>query len=178
MKQKKLKKNIKVVLGDICYPKSEALIIPGNTKGITNRGILDKIVKYEWRVIRQQLKEITTKNKNIEIGDILTTDPGKFKRRGVIKVYHCIIKRLISDYTSLNIIENVVNKVFKQVIDDYINSVTICGIGIEKGDLDPRSVARITCGVCNKYKHYIKIMIIDDNIEFINECNKILENSN
>ncbi len=177
MTQKKLKKNIKVVLGDICYPKSEALIIPGNTKGITNRGILDKIVKYEWRVIRQQLKEITTENK-IEIGDILTTDPGKFKRRGVIKVYHCIIKRLISDYTSLNIVENVVNKVFKQVIDDYMNSVTICGIGIEPGDLDPRSVARITCEICNKHKYNIKILIIDNNVEFIEECNKILENSN
>ena len=59
-----------------------------------------------------------------------------------------------------------------------MNSVTICGIGIEPGDLDPRSVARITCEVCNIYKYDIKIKIIDDNVEFIDEVNKILENSN
>ncbi len=168
---------IKVILGDVLYPKSEALIIPTNTKGIMSRGLLNRIVKFEWKVTKKQVKKIISENE-IKIGDIFTTDPGKFKRRGVIQVYHCIIKRLPSDYTSLNPVEKVIRKVFKQVIDDYMNSVTICGIGIEPGDLDPRSVARITCEVCNIYKHDIKIKIIDDNKEFINEVNKILENSN
>ena len=164
---------IKVILGDILYPKSEALIIEANTKGLMSRGLLNRIIKFEWKVTKKQVKKIISENE-IEIGDIFTTEPGKFKRRGVIQVYHCVIKRLPSDYTSLNIVEKVIKKVFKQVIDDYMNSVTICGIGIEPGDLDPRSVARITCEICNIYKHDIKIKIIDDNREFINEVNKIL----
>ncbi len=169
--------NIKVILGDILYPKSEALIIEANTKGIMSRGLLNRIIKFEWKITKKQVKKIISENE-IKIGDIFTTDPGKFKRRGVIQVYHCVIKRLPSDYTSLNIVEKVIRKVFKQVIDDYMNSVTICGIGIEPGDLDPRSVARIVCEVCNIHKHDIKIKIIDDNREFINEVNKILKNSN
>ena len=177
MTQKNSKKNINVVLGDILYPKSEALIIPGNTKGIMTRGILDRISKYEWRETKQRAKSATQDNK-VKVGDIFTTEPGKFKRRGVIKIYHCVIKRLPSDYTSLNIVDNVIKKVFKQVIDDYMNSITICGIGIDSGDLDPRSVARITCGVCNLYKHKIEIRIIDENVEFINECNRILKENN
>ena len=168
---------IKVILGDVLYPKSEALIIEANTKGIMSRGLLNRIVKFEWKVTKKQVKKIISENE-IEIGDIFTTEPGKFKRRGVHQIYHCVIKRLPSDYTSLNIVEKIIKKVFKQVIDDYMNSVTICGIGIEPGDLDPRSVARIICEICNIYKHDIKIKIIDDNREFINEVNKILENSN
>lgn len=168
---------IKVILGDVLYPKSEALIIETNKKGIMSRGLLNRIIKFEWKITKKQVKKIISENE-IKIGDIFTTDPGKFKRRGVLQLYHCVIKRLPSDYTSLNIVEKVIRKVFKQVIEDYMNSVTICGIGIEPGDLDPRSVARITCEVCNIYKHDIKIKIIDDNREFINEVNKILENSN
>ena len=36
---------IEVVLGDVCYPKSEALIIPANTKGVMSRGVPGRIVK-------------------------------------------------------------------------------------------------------------------------------------
>ena len=50
-----------------------------------------------------------------------------------------------------------------------MKSVAVCGLGIEGGDLDPTTVARITVDVCSRYDDRIEIKIIDNNEEFIRE---------
>ena len=171
-KMEKNEKKVKIVLGDICYPKSQALVIPSNTKGIMSRGVLSKILKDGWKGIEREAKRVSLEEK-VEIGDCFSTIPGRLKRRGVKKIYHCVIKRLPSDYTSITIIHNAITKVIKRVIDDGMESITFSGIGIEPGDLDVRSVARVMYDICILFQDKIEIKIIDDNEEFIKDLSAL-----
>ena len=45
------------MLGDICYPKSEVLIIPANSKGIMSKGILRRVVKHGWKGLEEEAKK-------------------------------------------------------------------------------------------------------------------------
>ena len=169
------KEDIKIILGDAAYPKSEALIVPANTVGIMNRGILNKIIKDGWKKIENEAKKIT-KETEYKIGDCFITGPGRLKRRGLKKIYHSIIKRLPSDFTSITIIQKSLKVVLKQVVEDKMKSVTICGLGIDPGDLDVYSVASATVNICNKYIDKIEIKIIDNNVEFISSIERIIKN--
>ncbi len=164
----KIEKKVKIVEGNICYPKSEALILPSNTRGIMSRGILRRIVKDGWSMIEKEAKKVVTEE-SVEVGGYFSTIPGRFKRRGVKKIYHCAIKRLPSDYTSVIIVESALRRTMENVIEDGMDSVAMCGIGIEPGDLDVKTVARIMSDVCRSFQDRIKIRIIDDNKEFIKE---------
>lgn len=166
-----------VILGDICYPKSEAIIIPANTKGVMSRGISAKVFKSGLSSISKEVKQYITNN-TIEEGDCFSTGPGRLNRRGLKRVYHSVIKRLQSDFCSIYLINKALNNVLKEVIDDGYESVAVCGLGIDDGDLDEKTVARITVEVCNRYDNRIKINIIDDNKEFIREVNVFLKESN
>jgi O-acetyl-ADP-ribose deacetylase (regulator of RNase III) len=106
----------------------------------------------------------------VEIGQSFVTSAGRLKRRGLYKIYHTVIKRLQSDFTSIYIVENAIANVFKKIASDGIKSVSICGIGIDPGDLDKKTIARITVDNCLKYVGKINVKIIDNNIEFIKEC--------
>jgi hypothetical protein len=86
-----------------------------------------------------------------------------------------VIKRLQSDFSSIYIINKALNKVLQAVVDDGCESVAICGLGLEDGDLDSKTVARITVEICNRYDNRIKISIIDDNKEFIKEVNSFIK---
>jgi O-acetyl-ADP-ribose deacetylase (regulator of RNase III) len=165
-------KNVNIILGDICYPKSEALIIPANTKGIMSDGVPRRIVKAGLTAISKEAREIAKKN-NIKVEECFSTNPGRLNRRGVKKIYHSVIKRLQSDFTSIYIVEKALQNVFKHVIIDGMKSVALCGIGIEPGDLDVKTIAMLTIGVCRRYNNRIEIRIIDDNKEFIEELNKL-----
>jgi len=63
---------------------------------------------------------------------------------------------------------------FKEALKDEISSVTVCGLGIDPGELDKKAVAYITWDISNRYSHLIEVKIIDDNEEFINEINKFV----
>ena len=65
-KQKICYNAIKVVLGDICYPKSEALIIGANTKGTMSTGVPYRIAKAGLGSILKTSKEYTNKNKMVK----------------------------------------------------------------------------------------------------------------
>jgi len=166
--------SLKIILGDISYPKSESLVIPANLTGVMKGRINNKIIKAGWRGIEKEAKEIVNKNK-FKIGDFFITGPGRLKRRGVKNIYHAIIKRLPSDFTSLTIVSSTLNKVLKNVIKDKMKSVTICALGIESGGLDTYSVAMITVELCKKFMTEIEIKIIDDNKNFINDVKDILD---
>ena len=163
---------IEIILGDICYPKSEAIIIPANTLGIMSNDVQKRIIKDSFKSVSKEIEHYITNNK-IEIGDCFTTNAGRLKRRGLKKIYHLVIKRLQSDFTSIYIVESSLVKVFNKLIKDKVKSVSICGIGIDAGDLDKKSVARIIVERCNKYRKVLDIKIIDDNEEFIKECKEI-----
>ena len=168
---------MKVVLGDICYPKSEALIIPANTKGVMSRGVPAKILKVGLSAISKEIEQFITNN-SIEVGDCFSTGPGRLKRRGLKRIYHIVIKRLQNDFSSIYIINKALDNVLQEVINDKVETVALCGLGIDDGNLDPKTIARITVEICNRYNDKIEISIIDDNEEFIKEVNKLVKEFN
>jgi O-acetyl-ADP-ribose deacetylase (regulator of RNase III) len=165
---------IEVILGDISYPKSEALIIPSNTKGVMSKGIALRIAKAGLGSISKSAKEYTKKNK-VAIEECFTTSPGRLNRRGLKKIYHSAIKRLQSDFTSIHIVRNALDNVFQKVVKDKVQSVALCGFGIRDDCLDKKTVAIITVEVCKRYKNKVKIKIIDDSFEFIEEVKNNLK---
>ncbi len=168
---------MKVILGDICYPKSESIIIPANTKGIMSRGVSAKIVKSGLSGISKEVKQYI-ENNTIEEGCCFSTGPGRLNRRGLKRIYHSVIKRLQSDFSSIYIINKALDNALQEVIRDGYKSVAVCGMGIGDGNLDEKTIARITVDICNRYDKDIEISIIDDNEEFIKEVNIFLRESN
>ena len=168
---------MEVIKGDICYPKSEAIIIPANTKGVMSRGIAAKVSKAGLSGISKEVKEYITNN-TVEVGDYFSTGPGRLNRRKVKRIYHTVIKRLQSDFSSIYIINKAFDNVLQKVVRDGYESVAVCGIGIRDGNLDPKTIARITVEICNRYNNKIEIKIIDDNEEFIKEANSFVKELN
>lgn len=158
----------------ICYPKSETIIIPANLLGIMSKGILNQVIKEGFRGIEKELKE-NLKNSNKNIGDCVSTYPGRLNRRGIKKIYHAIIKKFPNDISTLQNIKIAVEKTIKKIIEDGFKSVSICGIGIDQGDIDKTIAAQLILNVCLKYDKKIEIKIVDDNKDFIDECLLILE---
>ena len=171
-KQKIYYNAIKVVLGDICYPKSEALIIEANTKGTMSTDVPYRIAKAGLGSIFKESKEYTNKN-IVKIEQVFSTGPGRLNRRGVKKIYHAVIKNLQSDFTSIYIVRNALENTFKEILKDKMKSVTLGGIGLDC--LSKRTVATIIIETCNKYRNKIEIKIIDNDEEFITEINNLIK---
>ena len=165
---------MKIILGDICYPKSDALVIPANAMGSMTRGRPARIIKDGLGGISKEAKEVTSKQK-IEVGGCFYTGPGRLNRRGLKKIYHAVIKRLQSDFTSAYIVRNALFNSLKAVRDDKMETVTICGVGIDPGELDPITVAIITFGEVDKFIDNMEIKIIDDNVEFIKKIKELFK---
>ena len=163
---KKKVKMLKIILGDICYPKSEVLVLPTDSKGLMNRGRAKLIAKAGGPNLLAEVKEKVSE-KEYQVGEYFVTSSSRLKRRGVKEIYHCVIKRLPSDFTSLTIISKILKKVLTDLSKYGINTITICGMGIEEGDLDSTSVARITYEICKKFESDMDIKIIDNDEEFI-----------
>lgn len=165
---------MKIIVGDICKPKSSALIIPANTTGSMLRGRAAKVVKDGLSSISKEAKEFTTINK-MKTGECFSTGPGRLNRRGLKKIYHAIIKRLQSDFTSTHIVREALYNALNMAVNDQMESVTICGLGIGLGELDPKTVAIITAELIEKFENIIEIKVIDENQEFISELKKIVK---
>jgi len=166
--------NFKIILGNILYPKSKSIIIPANMFGLMNKGVQARIVKYGWRRIIEEAKTIIL-TKKPELGQCFVTTSGRLKRRGLKKIYHAIIKKFPSDLVTINIIRKALSNALEKVIKDKMTSVSICGIGIEPGELDTYTVALSMIEVCRRFDHLVEIKIIDDNKQFINDLNRIIE---
>lgn len=170
-----MKNEIDIRLGDIAYPKSEAMIIPGNSAGLMTRGIALRILKDSLGTVRKEAKKVV-KEEEPEVGECFRTVPGRLKRRGLKNMYHAVIKRFPNDMTTIKIVFDTLEHTLKKVIKDKNKTVSICGLGIEDGDLERILVARIFFLTCKKYSDKISIKIIDDDIEFISELEKLVEN--
>ena len=166
---------MKAIVGDICKPKTEAIIIPANTKGIMSRGIPAKVVKSGLSGIFKEVKEYI-ENNIVEEGDCFFTGPGRLNRRGIKKICHSVTKRLQSDFSSIYIINKVLGNAMQTVVGDGYKSVAICSLGDD--NLDEKTIARITVEICNRYDSRIKINIIDDNEDFIREVNSFIKEFN
>ena len=162
-----------IILDSPAYPKSESLIIPANKIGIMNNGTPAKIIKDGWKVISEEAKQVANNNQP-DVGEYFVTGPGRLVRRGLKKIYHAIIKPLPSDYTSITIVRKALKNTLKGVIKDKMSSVSICGLGIEPGELDKRSVARLTVEVATLFVDRIDIKIVDNNKEFIDEVKEMI----
>lgn len=170
-------KDIEIRLGDIAYPKSEAMIIPGNTVGLMTRGISLRILKDSLGTVREEAKKIA-KERELKIGECFRTVPGRLKRRGLKNMYHAVIKRFPNDMTTIKIVADCLEHTLKQVIKDKNTSVSVCGLGVEEGDLEKIIVARIFLLTCAKYSDKIDIKIIDSDKKFIAEIEKLVKDKN
>jgi O-acetyl-ADP-ribose deacetylase (regulator of RNase III) len=162
---------MRVIKGDICYPKTKAVILPDDSLGTMQVIANSRVSDVGFGSVIKESKKILESRK-VELGDCFVTSPGRLKRRGVEKIYHVVIKKLQSDFSSLYIIQKGINAAFKQVVKDGVEEVAICGIGIEPGGVDPISLASIMVDVCKRYNHRVKIKVVDDNDDFINEISK------
>lgn len=158
-----------IIEKSICYPKSETIIIPGNLAGIMTKGVLMSVVKDGFKGIEKEAKEIL-QNSTKEIGSCISTYPGRLNRRGIKRIYHAIIKRFPNDITTSFIVKKALRTTIETIIQDGFKSVSICGIGVDQGDVDSKIVAKIIFDMYNIYKNDIDIKIVDDNKYFINEC--------
>ena len=165
---------IKIIIGDICYPKANSLIIPANTTGSMNRGRAFQVSKAGLGSIVKEAKLFVTNNK-IEPGDCFSTGPGRLNRRGLKKIYHAVIKRLQSDFTSIHIVREALRNSLSMAVSEQMESVAICGLGIAPGELNPVTVARVTAEQISKFENSIEIKVIDENQEFIRELMKIVK---
>lgn len=163
---------IKIILGDIAYPKSEAMIIPGNTVGLMTRGVALRILKDSLGSVRKEARKVA-KEQSPELGECFRTVPGRLKRRGLKNMYHAVIKRFPNDMTTIKIVADSLEYSFKKAIEDQNKSISVCGIGIEEGDLEKIVVARILLSICEKYSNKISIKIIDEDKSFILELEKV-----
>lgn len=161
---------LKIIKNSICYPKSKVIIIPANTRGIMTKGRPSEIIKDGLSGIIKEAKGIISNNK-IEVGSCFITGPGRLKRRGLEYIYHAVIKRLQDDIPTLYNVEQALNFTLNTAVNNGMESITVCGLGIEPGGLDKKSVARITVASCKKFENRIDIKIIDNDEEFINEIN-------
>jgi len=164
---------MKVILGDICYPKSESLIIPANTTGIMSDDISARISKVGLGSISKEAKKIASETK-VDLTDCFITGPGRLKRRGVKKIYHSIIKRLKSDFTSIYNVQHALDKALSKVVKNKHKSVTVSALGSGIGGLEYKILAKIIVDICKKYDDIIEIKIIDDNEKLVNEVENIL----
>jgi len=166
---------MKIILGDITRPKCKNIIIPANTKGLMNRGILFYISQQGQQGLQDiepYLEEYLSKNP-CKIGDVIVTEAGGLRRRGIRKVYHAVIKRLPTDFTSISIITKTLENCCLKVIKDNVKSVALCGLGIDIGDLDADSVARVFVSVIKKYEINVEFKIVDKDKNFIRALKKI-----
>jgi O-acetyl-ADP-ribose deacetylase (regulator of RNase III) len=171
----KIKKYIKIIEGQITYPKTEAIIIPANSVGLMNKGILLTIIQEGFQIIEKEAKKVS-KEKKIKIGECFSTNSGRLKKRGIKRIYHGVIKRFVNDFTSIEIIERAIDNSFKEVLKDKCESVSIVGIGIE--DIGYKTAAKILFSISERYKSKIDIKIIDNNSDFIKELKILQENKN
>ena len=167
-----MKKIIDIRLGDIAYPKSEAMIIPGNTVGLMSRGVALRILTDSLGTVRKEAKK-AAKEQEPKVGECFKTVPGRLKRRGLKNIYHAVIKRFPNDMTTIKIVTDCLEYTLKQVIKDKNKDVSICGLGVEDGDLEKIIVAGIFFSICQKYLSKIDIKIIDSDKTFINELKRL-----
>ena len=169
---KKIKKIITFV-GKITYPKSVSIAIPANLSGLMTRGVAKQVVKEGWQKVAKQAKKEINK-KNYKLGDVFVTDSGRLKRRGAKYIFHLIIKRTPGDFTTIDIISKSLNNLLIEVIKRKVPSISICGIGIENGDIEKKTAARIIVETCERFLSKIEIKIIDDDEEFISNVKEFL----
>jgi len=167
-------KKIDIRLGDIAYPKSEAMIIPGNTVGLMNRGVSLRILKDSLGTVRKEARK-AAKELKPEVGECFKTVPGRLKRRGLKNMYHAVIKRFSNDMTTIKIVSDCLEHTLQQVIKDKNKSVSICSLGVEEGDLKQSLVAIAFLNILKKYSDKIHIKVIDDDKKFISELEKLFE---
>jgi O-acetyl-ADP-ribose deacetylase (regulator of RNase III) len=161
---------MKIEIGDIARPKCKNIMIPANTKGLMNRGVLSYLSQESIQGLQgigPLLGEYLSKNP-CKVGDVAVTGAGGLRRRGVRTIYHLMIKRLPADYVSIDTIRRTLEKCCSKVIKDKVRYVTLCGLGIEKGDLDVETVAMVTLSTLKQYESLVDFKILDKNENFIN----------
>jgi len=164
---------MKIILGPITYPKSEAIIVPVNSSGVMTRGVLKEIVKDGWNKVAKEVNKVV-QSKELELGDCFSTDSGRLKRRKCYRIYYGVVKRFPNDLVSLHVIRSALSNCLNQAIRDGIENISISNFSIGQGELNIEAVSRLTVEECLKKEYKIGIKIVDTNKEFVNNVKKLL----
>ena len=164
---------MKVILGDIVYPKSEAMVIPINSVGIMSKGLLSRVITDGSKKIEKEVK-IAISESEMQVGSQFSTDSGRLKRRKCKRIYFGVVRRYPNDLTSTHDISKALEACLKSVVEDGYKSVAVSNFGSEQGQINTHAIAMITIEECLKIDHKIDIKIIDKDKEFVNCVNLIL----
>jgi len=153
---------------NIIYPKCEVLVCPNNIYGIMNRGVSGEIARRGGNLY-QEVKRIIKSKKDWKIGDIFITEPFRFNRRSVLKIYHIILTKYPNEVISLNIIDSSINSLLKLAVKKKMKSIAFPPFGIEY--FEPSILAKRMLTPCENFNHLIDIKFISENENFV----KIIE---
>ena len=166
---------IEAVIRDITRPGTEVVVSAANGVGIMGRGVAGAISQVAGQSIIDEAKAlIKHRGKIFQTGEIYITGPGKMSRRGVRKIYHAVTMQYPGGLTSVNIVNILMHKLLKGAIKGKRESIAIPGLGTGIGRLDRNIVANVMVGVAKQYDHKIKIRILDQGDDFINEVKHLI----
>lgn len=175
MPKKKHIPPVRAEVSDISRPNTDAVVCAANTTCVMRDNTARKIFEAAGEDIQKQLKEVRYKrDRPIEIGESLVTDPFEMRKRGVLQVYHAIITPLPRGLANINAVNHSVRNALRQAIEAEMTSIAIPALGVGGGRLDATVVAGVLLPIANNVQHNIKVRFVDQNEDFINAINKQL----
>jgi len=149
----------------IIYPKCEVLVCPNNIYGIMNKGVSGEIARKGGNLYQEVKRVIRSKN-DWKIGDIFITEPFRFNRRSVSKLYHIILTKYPNEIISLDIIDSSITSLLKLAVKNKMKSIAFSPFGIEY--FEPSILAKRMLTPCENFNHLIDVKIISKNEYFVN----------
>ncbi|HUS49645.1 MAG TPA: macro domain-containing protein [Candidatus Paceibacterota bacterium] len=164
---------IKIVLGDILYPKSDILVCPCNLSGTVTKGIPSIIsgINGAGRNLVLQIRDIISKGK-LKVGDCFWTEPYRMKRKKVKTICHTIIGETQDDCPSIHIVESCMKTVLQEVKE---KGKSIAFPPLIERCLDKFSLAKRMVLSCENFYDKLDIKIISDDKEFVEYAKKCLK---
>ena len=166
---------IKTEVGDICLPKTIAVINPSNKKGIPVGYIIEKLIEYGGPSIAEEMQEKTMISKKIDLGFAYSTTAGRLYRRKIDFIYHSVIMDYPGGLISPNIVSIALTNALSKAIQDGIESIAIPSFEVSHSRFNKSIIANAMIQVAKKYSERIEIKFIDENPEFIEDLNKYLK---
>lgn len=164
---------IKIFVGDISKPKTEAIVNPSNKYGLMSRGISLVLSDYAGKVIEREAKELIKKNNSpFEIGKFYITGSSRLKRRGIKKIYHAVISDFPGGLVSLDAISKSMKSILEFAKNDDINSIAFPALGSGLGELPKEIIIPLMADILLSYNNILDISVVDANEDFVEQFKK------
>lgn len=170
--------NIITKIGKISKPNAEALVIANNKFGTISEKKFKEVLEKAGEDLQTEARDLCKKYKGIiDLGDCFSTNSYKMRRIGVKKIYHALVTEYPGGLPTLNSVNKSIRSVFRQAAIDKPKSIAIPALGTGSGQLDKVAIAGITVTIAKENCHKFDIRIVDEDKEFIDAVNRLLERS-